>query len=520
MNRGLFVKKILTPRSIVKLAMATFLVALFVGRSIWMQPEMPVLSASAWAQAISHEQYKVKRGFYDGIYQKLVESGWEMEFTNHNYNSKKNDEALKRTAMRKLENTGAISSIQWWSPVMGTAYGISAKIFGWSTMGFAVFFYSWLMISVALFYFSFAGNDNALNALSLVLFSMSCVNLAAPHIQQLYAFHGTRGWTVLSLIPAMHIWFATLRPSTTNQLGALGQILLAFPAICVRPSAQWLFAFVLIIPSVYFGIQVLRSNRMPSIAEILQKTALIGGVLLLANTMERSKDFGLGGYPKWHPIAVGMGMSDKIQAVWREGRGPLSPRRFIREASDMDGYQLVLAYLKKEARVQELSVYSAPDGIMRITEDFNWVKYDKQCKDAIFWLLSKSRTRDLLCLGASKIRQFLIGFWVEGWGPSWWVVILAPLGLVYAVMISFGRFQASRVIAPFLLILGFLFIPIVITYPQPHGLSEGLVAYCSVVLLLFSQGLFLLSKLFGWHSKGERTADNESAGYRNLRILA
>ena len=234
--------------------------------------------------------------------------------------------------------------------------------------------------------------------------------------------------------------------------------------------------------------------------------------------MQRNKDVGLSSYPKWHAIALGMARSDKVKAVWKEGRGPLTPPGIIREADDMDGYQLVLAYLKNAGRNQELSAYSAPSGIMRITEDFNWIKYDQQCKDAVFWLLGKSRTWDLLCLEVSKVRQFLIAFWIEGWGPSWWIVILAPMGLVYAGMISLGRFQTSKVIAPFLLILGFLLIPIIIAYPQPHGLSEGLVAYCAVVLLLFSQGLFLLAKRLGWHWKDERAAENENGGYSSSGV--
>jgi hypothetical protein len=98
------------------------------------------------------------------------------------------------------------------------------------------------------------------------------------------------------------------------------------------------------------------------------------------------------------------------------------------------------------------------------------------------------------------------------------MVILAPLGLVYAGMISLGRFRTAKVIAPFLLILGFLLIPIIIAYPQPHGLSEGLVAYCAVVLLLFSQGLFLLAKRLGWHWKDERAAENENGGYSSSGV--
>lgn len=520
MTAGLLIKKILTPRGILKLAMATFLVALVLGRVLWMQPDPPALTAASWAQAISQKCYNLKNGYYKSIYDRLSHSGWEQNFPMHNYNAKQNDKALKSAAMEKYEDLGAICGLKEQSVMVGKIYGLSATIFGWSTLGYAIFFYIWLMISAALFNFSFAANDDALIALSLALFSMSCVNLAAPHIQQLYAFHSTRGWTVLALIPALHIWFATLRPSTTNQLGAFGQILLAYPAICVRPSAQWLFAFFMIIPSVHFGVRFLRSKCRLSIVEIIQKTVLIGSVFLLAYTMQRSKDFGLSSYPKWHAIALGMGISDKIQAVWREGTAPLSPPRIIREASDMDGYQLVLAYLKNAGRNQELSAYSAPGGIMRITEDFNWNKYDQQCKDAVFWLLGKSRTWDLLCLEGSKIRQFVIAFWVEGWGPSWWMGILAPLGLVYAGMISLGRFQTSKVIAPFLLILGFLFIPILIAYPQPHGLSEGLVAYCSVVLLLFSQGLFLLAKRLGWHWKDERATNDENASSPSLGITA
>ena len=518
MNRGLFIKRILTPQSIVKLATATFLVALILGRSLWMQPDIPSQTAASWAQAISQKCYHLKEGYYKSIYEKLLNSGWEQNFSMHNYNAKQNDKALQSAAMEKYENLGAICGLKEASVMVGKIYGLSATIFGWSTLGCAIFFYLWLMISAALFYFSFSGNDDALIALSLALFSMSCVNLAAPHIQQLNALHSTRGWTVLALIPALHIWFATLRPSTTNQLGALGQILLAFPAICVRPSAQWLFAFFLIIPSVYFGARALRSKCRLSIAEILQKTALIASVFLLAYTMQRNKDVGLSSYPKWHAIALGMARSDKVKAVWKEGRGPLTPPGIIREADDMDGYQLVLAYLKNAGRNQELSAYSAPSGIMRITEDFNWIKYDQQCKDAVFWLLGKSRTWDLLCLEVSKVRQFLIAFWIEGWGPSWWIVILAPMGLVYAGMISLGRFQTSKVIAPFLLILGFLLIPIIIAYPQPHGLSEGLVAYCAVVLLLFSQGLFLLAKRLGWHWKDERAAENENGGYSSSGV--
>jgi hypothetical protein len=521
MNAGLFINRILTPRSIVKVAMATFLVALIVGRSIWMQPEMPAVSGPSWAQAISQRFYNLGSGYYESIYAKLLHSGWEQNFTNNNYNAKQNDKALQSTAMEKYKDLGSICYLKGYSDLVGKAYGLSAKIFGWSTLGFAIFFYLWLMTSVALFYFSFAGDDNALIALSLALFSMSCVNLAAPHIQQLYAFHNTRAWTVLTLIPALHIWFASLRPSTTNQLGALGQILLAFPAICVRPTAQWLLVFLFTASFANVGWRVLRDKQIPSFAEICGWSVLFVGAAFLTSLENRKeirdpKQI----YTKWHAIALGMGMSDKIQAVWREGTAPLSPPRIIREASDMDGYQLVLAYLKNAGRNQELSAYSAPGGIMRITEDFNWNKYDQQCKDAVFWLLGKSRTWDLLCLEGSKIRQFLIAFWVEGWGPSWWMGILAPLGLVYAGMISLGRFQTSKVIAPFLLILGFLFIPIFIAYPQPHGLSEGLVAYCSVVLLLFSQGLFLLAKRLGWHWKDERATNDENASSPSLGIRA
>lgn len=521
MNVGLLIKRILTPRSIVKVSVATLLVTLINGRSLWMQPEMPAVSGMSWAQAISQRFYNLGNGYYESIYAKLLNSGWEQNFTNDNYNAKQNDKALQSAVTEKYKNLGSICYLKGYSDLVGKAYGLSAKIFGWSTLGFAIFFYLWLMISVALFYFSFAGNDNALIALSLALFSMSCVNLAAPHIQQLYAFHNTRAWTVLTLIPALHIWFASLRPSTTNQLGLLGQILLAFPAICVRPTAQWLLVFLFTVSFANVGLRVLREKQIPSFAEICGWSLLFIGTSLLANLANQKelrdpKQI----YTKWHSVAVGLGMSDKIQAVWREGSGTLLPPEIIRQPRDGDAYQLVLAFLKNVDRNQELSAYYAPGGIMVVTEDFNWLKYEQHCKNAVFWLLGKSRKWDLLCLCGIKIRQFLFSLWVEGWGPSWSMVFLAPLVLVYAGMISFGRFRTYQVIAPFLLILGFLFIPIIITHPQPHGLSEGLVAYCAVVLLLFSQGRFLLAKWLGWHWKDERATNDDNASSPSLGIRA
>ena len=351
MNADLLIKKFLTPRSIVKVAIATFLAALILGRSLWMQPELPVVAVASWAQAISQKLYNLEKGYYESIYAKLVDSGWVLNFANHTYNAEQNNKALQSAAVEKYKNLGSICYLKGYSDLVGKAYGLSAKIFGWSTLGFAIFFYLWLMTSVALFYFSFAGNDNALTALSAALFSMSCVSLAAPHIQQLYAFHGTRGWTVLTLIPALHIWFATLRPSTTNQLGALGQILLAFPAICVRPTSQWLFAFFFTASFANVGWRVLREKQIPSFAEICGWSLLFIGTSLLANLANQKelrdpKQI----YTQWHSVAVGLGMSDKIQAVWREGSGTLLPPEIIRQPRDGDAYQLVLAFLKNVDR--------------------------------------------------------------------------------------------------------------------------------------------------------------------------
>lgn len=478
----------LTPKSVAKFSCGALFLALLFCRTFWMQAEMPVVASEAWAQAISKEVLGLKSGFYDEVRVRILESGWETVLSNNNYNSIKNDAAIRAAATAHYERTGDFRPMTGYSWVVGEAYRLSAKLFGWSTVSFTILFYIWLLTSALLFYASFKEDKNASNCMSLAIFSMCLIVITAPHIQQLNALHSTRGWTILTLLPALHGWFACLRPNCKNLLMGAAQVLLALPACLARPTALWLPAFLLI---VFCGNMLLKRNQFSVVAS---GRHLIWSFGIFLGTIILSTGFGLvensagrkDAYTKWHSVAVGLGMSENIKTLWADPRGSFRGWKVVEQPQDMDAYQLVLAYLKSMNRSDELNAYTVSGGKMVVTKDFDWQGYESHCKAAVLWILQKSQPMDLVILGVKKVLQFIAGFWLPGWGPAWWSVPFLTLAPIYSWMNRLGRLSVYETAAPFFLILLMIIVPIVVTYPQPHGLAEGLAAYAALVLVFAS----------------------------------
>lgn len=453
-----------------------------------MQAEMPFVASEAWAQAISRELLGLKGGFYNKIHTCIIASGWETVLSNDNYNFAKNDAAIRAAVTAHHEKGDDVRPMTGYSWMVGEAYRLSAKLFGWSTVSFTTFFYIWLWGSAFLFYLAFKEDNDALNCQSLAAFSICLIIISAPHIQQLYALHNTRGWTILTLFPALHGWFACLRPDNRKILLGVAQVLLAFPACLTRPTALWLPAFLLM---VFLANIVLGKNKSagtrPQMRLILSSGMFLTAIMLSAGFAWAENSAGRkDAYTKWHSVAVGLGMSEGLRSLWAEEKTSSPGWRLVEQPQDMNAYQLVLAFLKASNRNEELNSYTVSGGKMVVTREFDWQSYERHCKEAVFWLLQKSSSGNLILLALKKCFQFLVGFWIPGWGPAWLSVPFLLLAGIYSRMIQLGRFAACPTAAPFFLILLFVTGPIVVTYPQPHGLVEGLVVYASLVLIFAS----------------------------------
>lgn len=488
----------LTPKGLAELSCGVLFLVLLFGRTFWMQAEMPQVASEAWAQAISKEVLRLKSGFYDEVHARILAAGWVTTLANDNYNSAKNDAAIyaAATANYELKKYRQMTGYSW---VVGEAYRLSARLFGWSTVSFTILFYIWLLISAFIFTTSFKEDNSAMNCMSLAIFSMCLIAISAPHIQQLHAFHNTRGWTILTLLPALHGWFACQRPDCKKFLMGAVQVLLALPACLARPTALWLPAFLLI---VFCGNMLLRRNKfwVPGSPRCLAWSSgiylgtiiLSAGFVLAENSVGR-KD----AYTKWHSVAVGLGMSENIRNLWTEKKSHSGSWRLIEQPQDKHAYMLVHSYLKLSNRDVEFKSYTVSGGNMLVTKDFDWQSYEKHCKDAVFWLLQKSQLTDLVILGGKKVLQFIAGFWVSEWGPAWWSVPFLVLAPIYSWMIHLGRLSVYDTAVPFFLILLMLIGPIIVTYPQPHGLAEGLSAYAALVLVFTSMCIsFFVGKKF------------------------
>lgn len=488
MRNGLWRDVKILPETFSKIGLGTLLLSVLVTQSIFLQAELPANARRAWATAISKEKWNLPRGYYKEISDQIIQGGWEDRLSKENTDFVKNNKALEHAVDHKVILDKTVSRFQEYSPALSIFYQFSAKLMGWNVLGPALIIYGLLFISLFTFYFSLKTDKAAMCMLGAFSISMALINCAAPSIQELLAFHNSRAWSVLLAIPALQFVIFSQNPSKNGLLWVLLQFCLATPAFAVRPSSIWLVYMGCGLPIILLSIQAFKAGQIISkhiVLMCLPGLLLAGLYFFLAKVLEQNDPEA--GYTKWHSIGVGLMMGNGVRKHAQvEGCGPRS-FKLITQPDDLDCYRLVLKYLKSQTP-ENIKKYNLENGMFVFDENFSWQVYDSNCKDAVLELLKKCRIIDLVMVEIKKTSQFIIALFVPRWGPSWKLLFLIPFVPIFYKVINSAQIQNETIVRPVLVCLGFSLLPMLATYPQPHGLTEQCVILTSL--------LFLISPIF------------------------
>jgi len=476
------------PETFAKIGLVTLLFSVLATQSIFLQAELPANARRAWATAISKEIWNLPRGYYKEISDQILLGGWEDKLSKTNFDFAKNNKALKQAVDHRIIGNNTVSRFQEYSPALSIFYRFSTKLMGWNVLGPALIIYGLLFISLFTFYFSLKTDKAAMCALGAVSISMALINHSAPSIQELLAFHNSRAWSVLLLMPALQLAFFNQNPSKNGLLWVLLQFCLAVPALAVRPSSIWLVYMGCGLPIILLSIRAFKTRQIiPKRFMLMCLPGIILAGLYYFITQNVKKTDPEAGYPKWHSIGVGLMMGNGVRKHAQvEGCGPRS-FKLIHQPSDLDCYRLVLKLLKG-ATGEGIKKYKLKDGMFIFNEEFNWQTYDSDCKNAVLNLLKKCSITDLVLVGIQKTTHFMVSLFVPQWGPSWKLIFLIPFVPICNSAINSGKIQRGTTVWPVLMSLGFSLLPMLAAYPQPHGLTEQYVMLTSL--------LFLLSPIF------------------------
>jgi hypothetical protein len=494
MRVGLWGNVKILPETFAKIGIGTFFLSVLLTQSIFLQAELPGNARRAWATAISREIWNLPRGYYKEISDQILQGGWEDRLSKTNIDFVKNNKALEHSVDHKVILDKTVSRFQEYSPALSIFYQFSTKIMGWNVLGPALIIYGLLFISLFTFYFALKTDKAAMCILGVVSISMALINHAAPSMQELLAFHNSRAWSVLLAIPAMQFVIFSQNPSRNGLLWVLLQFCLATPALAVRPSSIWLVYMVCIHPIILLSLQAFKARQTISKRIVLMcLPALLLVALNFIVEYSVKKNDPEASYPKWHSIGVGLMMGNGVRKHAEvEGSGPRS-YKLITQPDDLDCYRLVLKFLKSPTG-ESIRKFKLKDGMFVFGEEFNWQGYDSDCKDAVLDLLKKCSIMDLVLVEIKKATQFIVVLFAPGWGPSWKLLLLILLVPIYNKAVNSAQIQWKTIVRPIFICLVFSVLPMLATYPQPHGLTEQYVFLTSLLFILIPIFVNLLFK--------------------------
>ena len=488
MRVGLWGNVKILPETFAKIGIGTFFLSVLLTQSIFLQAELPGNARRAWATAITKDIWNVPRGYYKEISDQILQGGWEDRLSKTNIDFVKNNKALEHAVDHKLILDKTVSRFQEYSPALSIFYQFSTKLMGWNVLGPALIIYGLLFISLFTFYCALKTDKAAMCILGVVSISMALINHAAPSMQELLAFHNSRAWSVLLAIPALQLIIFNQNPSKNGLLWVLLQFCLATPALAVRPSSIWLVYMGCSLPIISLSLQAFKTRQIiPKRFVLMCMPGLILAGLYYFITQNVKKTDPEAGYTKWHSIGVGLMMGNGVRKHAQvEGCGPRS-YKLVTQPSDLDCYRLVLKFLKGPTG-EGIEKYKLKDGMFVFNEEFNWQTYDSDCMDAVLELLNKCSIMDLVLVEIKKATQFIVVLFAPGWGPSWKLLFIILLVPIYNKAVNSAQIQWKTIVRPIFICLVFSVLPMLATYPQPHGLTEQYVILTSL--------LFLLSPIF------------------------
>ena len=127
-------------------------------------------------------------------------------------------------------------------------------------------------------------------------------------------------------------------------------------------------------------------------------------------------------------------------------------------------------------------------------EKFDWQAYESDCKYAVLDLLKNCSIMDLVLVEIKKATQFIVVLFAPGWGPSWKLLLLILLVPIYSKAVKSAQIQWKTIVRPIFICLVFSVLPMLATYPQPHGLTEQYVFLTSLLFILIPIFVNLLFK--------------------------
>jgi len=494
MRVGLWGNVKILPKTFAKIGIGTFLLSVLLTQSIFLQAEVPANARRAWAIAISKEIWNVPRGYYKEISDQILLGGWEDRLSKTNIDFVKNNKALEHALDHKVILDKTVSRFQEQSPAHSVLYRISSKLMGWNVLGPALIIYGLLFISLFTFYFALKADKAAMCILGVVSISMALINHTAPNIQELLAFHNSRAWSVLLAIPALQFVIFSQNPSKKGLLWLFLQFCLATPALAVRPSSIWFVYMGCSFPIILLMIQGFKSRQAISkpMGLICLSGFLLAATYFFLDQNVRKND-PEAGYPKWHSIGVGLMMGNGVRKHAEvEGCGPRS-YKLITQPNDLDCIRLVLKFLKSQT-LERAKKYKLKNDMFVFDEKFNWQAYESDCKDAVLDLLKKCSIMDLVLVEIKKATQFIVVLFAPGWGPSWKLLLLILFVPIYNKAVNSAQIQWKTIVRPIFICLVFSVLPMLATYPQPHGLTEQYVFLTSLLFILIPIFVNLLFK--------------------------
>jgi hypothetical protein len=505
MRVGLWGNVKILPETFAKIGIGTLLLSVFVTQSIFIQAELPASARRAWATAISKEIWNLPQGYHKEISDQILQGGWEDRLSKANIDFVKNNKALKHAVDHKVILDKTVNRFREQSSAHSIFYRLSGQLMGWNVLGPALIIYGLLFISLLTFYFSLKTDKAAMCILGVVSISMAIINHSAPNMQELLAFHNSRGWSVLLAIPALQFVIYTTNPTRKGLIWLLLQFCLTIPALAVRPSSIWLVFMGCSLPAIILSLQVYKARRVIlKTIGLLLLPGLALGILYLFLTQYVRKNDPEAGYSKWHSIGVGLMMGNGVRKHAQvEGCGPRS-YKIMTQPTDLDCYRLVLKFLKSRTG-ENTKKYKIKNDMFVFDEEFNWHAYESDSREAILDLLRKCSITDLMLVEIQKTFQFIIALLVPGWGPSWELLFLIPLVPICNKAIAAAQIQRETIIKPICIGLGFSLLPMLAAYPQPHGLVEQYVFLTSLFFLLSPILLSHLLKKFNWKDQAKKT---------------
>lgn len=460
------------------------LLTIFLSGSFLRQAELPTHLCKSWSVVLSRNFCYLKSGYYDEIYNELAKNNFknsfEHEFHKKIFSYRQNNRALKKTILKLPENNLNVKSIDT-VRVLPEICVLASKIFGYNVVYPNLFFYGMLFCSAIIFYRTFFENNRAIISLSLVLISISGVVIKAPEIGQLYALHNTRGWTVLTVIPALHLWYfiTSSKPQKALPLGF--QLFLPSLVMFERQTSFWFFIYLALVLVVHFFLdkhqKKINLKKGFCICFVLLLNILILFVFFSKKENKTSR------YPIWHAVLTGLLLNENARTL----AGLNDGRKGLTGASDNDSFKAVYLFLLNKNKIQ-----SNAQKTLIIKDQFDWNKYDADARDTSVAILKGINILSLTKTQLIKVFLFFKYFFSEGSGLGWILVPYVFITPFLFINICKEKITNLKFLEPLIIIFIVSLTPILATYVQPHGLTECLVALFSVILGL---SLFIFEKI-------------------------